>query len=229
MPSTCTRRSPTAACRRAASASAARSCGFERLDVMVALGLAGLVNMAMLAVAATLFHTPAYAGVSTIEQAHQGFARLVGGGAALAFAVALLASGVSSSSVGTYAGQVVMAGFVNLRVPLLLRRAVTMVPALRPARPRREPHLRPRAQPGRALLRHPLRARAAGAADEQPGDHARARQQPPRGEHWPGRSPASSSLSTSTCWRPSSWASRRPLRPAAPPAGVATRCTGSVR
>ena len=106
---------------------------FERLDVVVALGLAGLINMAMLAVAATLFHVPAGAGGPTIEQAHQGFARLVGGGAALAFAVALLASGVSSSSVGTYAGQVVMAGFVNLRVPLLLRRAITMAAGPRPA------------------------------------------------------------------------------------------------
>jgi manganese transport protein len=58
------------------------------------------------------------------------FGRLVGGGAALAFAVALLASGSSSSSVGTYAGQVVMAGFINVRIPLLLRRALTMLPAL---------------------------------------------------------------------------------------------------
>ncbi len=103
---------------------------FERLDVVIALGLAGIINMAMLAVAATLFHNTAGAAIATIEQAHQGFARLVGGGAALTFAVALLASGVSSSSVGTYAGQVVMAGFVNLRVPLPLRRAVTMTPAL---------------------------------------------------------------------------------------------------
>jgi manganese transport protein len=103
---------------------------FERLDVLVALSLAGLVNMAMLAVAATLFHVPGLAPVTTIELAHQGFARLVGGGAALAFAVALLASGVSSSSVGTYSGQVVMAGFVNLRVSLFVRRAITMTPAL---------------------------------------------------------------------------------------------------
>ena len=103
---------------------------FERLDVVVALGLAGLINMAMLALAATLFHNPGHAGIATIEAAHAGFARLVGGGAALAFAIALLASGVSSSSVGTYAGQVVMAGFVRLRVPLYLRRALTMLPAL---------------------------------------------------------------------------------------------------
>jgi manganese transport protein len=103
---------------------------FERLDVMIALGLAGLVNMAMLAVAAKLFHTPALSGLSTIQDAHAQFGHLVGGGAALAFAVALLASGASSSSVGTYAGQVVMAGFINIRISLLVRRAVTMMPAI---------------------------------------------------------------------------------------------------
>jgi len=103
---------------------------FERMDVIIALGLAGLVNMAMLAVAAKLFHTPALSGLSTIGEAHAQFGHLVGGTAALAFAVALLASGASSSSVGTYAGQVVMAGFINIRIPLLLRRAVTMIPAI---------------------------------------------------------------------------------------------------
>jgi len=109
----------------------ARVLRFERLDVIVALSLAGLVNMAMLAVAAKLFHNrPGYEGISTIQGAHAGFAHLVGGTAALAFAVALLSSGASSSSVGTYAGQVVMAGFVGLRIPLLLRRAITMVPAI---------------------------------------------------------------------------------------------------
>ncbi len=102
---------------------------FERLDVVVALGLAGLINMAMLAMAATLFFGSGHT-VSTIEQAHLELGRMVGGGAALAFAVALLASGISSSSVGTYAGQVVMAGFVNLKIPLHLRRAVTMAPSL---------------------------------------------------------------------------------------------------
>jgi manganese transport protein len=104
---------------------------FERTDVIVALGLAGLVNLAMLAVAAKLFHgTPGYSHVNTIQEAHAGFSHLVGGTAALAFAVALLASGASSSSVGTYAGQVVMAGFVNLRISLFARRALTMMPAL---------------------------------------------------------------------------------------------------
>ncbi len=103
---------------------------FERMDVIIALGLAGLVNMAMLAVAAKLFHTPALSGLSSIQDAHTQLGHLVGGTAALAFAVALLASGASSSSVGTYAGQVVMAGFINVRIPLLLRRAVTMIPAI---------------------------------------------------------------------------------------------------
>jgi len=107
-----------------------RVLSFERLDVILALGLAGIVNMAMLAVAAELFHTSALSGLTSITQAHLEFGRLVGGTAALAFAVALLASGASSSSVGTYAGQVVMAGFVGLSVPLVLRRALTMIPAL---------------------------------------------------------------------------------------------------
>jgi manganese transport protein len=103
---------------------------FERLDVIIALGLAGVVNMAMLAVAAKLFHTPALSGLSTIQDAHAQFGHLLGGTAALAFAVALLASGASSSSVGTYAGQVVMGGFINVRIPLLVRRAITMIPAI---------------------------------------------------------------------------------------------------
>ncbi len=104
---------------------------FERIDVIVALSLAGLVNMAMLCVAAKLFHDrPGWSHVDTLQGAHAGFSHLVGGTAALTFAVALFASGISSSSVGTYAGQVVMAGFVNLRLSLLVRRGLTMIPAL---------------------------------------------------------------------------------------------------
>jgi manganese transport protein len=102
---------------------------FERLDVIMALGLAGIVNLAMLAVAAKLFH-PGLSHLSTIEMAHAQFGHLVGGTAALAFAVALFASGASSSSVGTYAGQVVMAGFIEVTIPLFVRRAITMLPAL---------------------------------------------------------------------------------------------------
>jgi manganese transport protein len=103
---------------------------FERLDIIIALSIAGLVNLAMLAVAAKLFHGNGHTEVSSIQQAYHGFGEQVGGVAALAFAVALLASGASSSSVGTYAGQVVMSGFINVRISVLLRRAVTMVPAL---------------------------------------------------------------------------------------------------
>jgi manganese transport protein len=102
---------------------------FERLDVIVALGFAGLVNMAMLAVAAKLFHGSGHT-VTTISEAHAGFAQLVGGGAALAFSLALLASGASSSSVGTYAGQLVMRGFVGFNIPLVVRRLLTMLPAI---------------------------------------------------------------------------------------------------
>jgi manganese transport protein len=68
--------------------------------------------------------------VNTIQEAHGGFERLLGGGAALAFALALLSSGFASSSVGTYAGQVVMQGFIQRTIPLVLRRLITMTPAL---------------------------------------------------------------------------------------------------
>ena len=105
---------------------------FQRADVLVALGTAGMVNLAMLIVAAALFQVAGghSAGTDWIEAAHADLGRLVGGGAALAFAVALLASGLSSSSVGTYAGQVVMRGFLGRGVPLFVRRGLTMVPAL---------------------------------------------------------------------------------------------------
>jgi manganese transport protein len=103
---------------------------FQKIDVLAALGTAGLVNLAMLFVAASLFSRAGGPGPDSIEAAHAGLGRLVGGGAALAFAVALLASGLSSSSVGTYAGQVVMQGFVRRRIPLYLRRGLTMLPAL---------------------------------------------------------------------------------------------------
>jgi manganese transport protein len=103
---------------------------FQRVDVVIAMGLAGLINLTMLVVAAQLFHGSGQTGVDSIEGAHAGLSALVGGGAALAFAVALLASGLSSSSVGTYAGQIVMQGFIARRIPLFLRRAFTMAPAL---------------------------------------------------------------------------------------------------
>ena len=103
---------------------------FQRVDVMIAMGLAGIINLTMLVVAAELFHDAGKTNIDSIEGAHAGLNTLLGGGAALAFAVALLASGLSSSSVGTFAGQVVMQGFINFRIPLFLRRAITMLPAL---------------------------------------------------------------------------------------------------
>src|SRR5205085_5811754 len=103
---------------------------FQRIDVGIAMGIAGAVNMTMLVIAAAVFHGSGASGVDTIEGAHSHFRSLLGPGAALAFALALLASGFASSSVGTYAGQVVMQGFIKRKVPLLLRRLVTMIPAL---------------------------------------------------------------------------------------------------
>jgi manganese transport protein len=103
---------------------------FQRLDVIVAMTMAGLVNLSMLVIAASLFNRTGNTGVDSIEAAYHGLERLVGGGAALAFGVALLASGLSSSSVGTYAGQVVMQGFIQRQIPVFVRRAVTMAPSL---------------------------------------------------------------------------------------------------
>jgi manganese transport protein len=102
---------------------------FNRIDVTVAMTIAGLVNLSMLLIAASLFHDSG-TNVDSIEKAHQGFSDLVGPGAALAFALALLASGLASSSVGTHAGQVVMQGFITRTIPVFLRRAITMAPAL---------------------------------------------------------------------------------------------------
>jgi manganese transport protein len=105
----------------------------QRIDVAVALGAAGITNLLILILAASLLHESGGAGLGDndpIEFAHSELGRVVGGGAALAFAAALLASGLSSSSVGTYAGQIVMQGFIRRRVPLLLRRGITMLPAL---------------------------------------------------------------------------------------------------
>lgn len=107
-----------------------RLLSFGKVDVVIAMGIAGIVNMSMLVVAASVFHDSGRTGVDSIEGAHAGLETLAGSGAALAFALALLASGLAASSVGTYAGQVVMQGFINRAIPLVLRRAVTMTPAL---------------------------------------------------------------------------------------------------
>jgi manganese transport protein len=103
---------------------------YNRIDVLLGLGIAGVVNLSMLCIAAALFNTPALSEINDLVQIHGNLTTLVSGGAALAFGVALMASGFSSASVGTYAGQVVMAGFMNWRIGLLLRRFITMIPAL---------------------------------------------------------------------------------------------------
>ncbi len=102
----------------------------QQIDVFVGMGLAGLVNAAMLIIAAALFHGTDIAGADTLEGVHAGLARVLDQPAAFTFALALLASGFASSGVGTYAGQVVMQGFIRRSVPLLVRRMLTLAPAL---------------------------------------------------------------------------------------------------
>lgn len=103
---------------------------FNTWDCIIGLGSAGVINLVMLCVAAALFHRPGLTDVDGLGEIHAHLDTLLGGGAALAFGVALMASGLSSSSVGTYAGQVVMAGFTGWRIPLVVRRGLTMLPSL---------------------------------------------------------------------------------------------------
>jgi manganese transport protein len=104
--------------------------GFERVDVVIALSLAGAVNLSMMIVAAALFHGSGLTGVDSIEGAFEGFKQLVSDRAATIFGIALIASGFASSSVGTMAGQVVMQGFIQRQIPIFVRRAITLTPAL---------------------------------------------------------------------------------------------------
>ncbi len=103
---------------------------FELLDIALAMGLAGLINGAMLVMAAATLHASGAAAGDALEEAYRTLTPLLGGAASTVFAVALLASGLSSSAVGTMAGQVIMQGFVRWPIPLWLRRLVTMLPAL---------------------------------------------------------------------------------------------------
>ena len=103
---------------------------FERVDVILALGIAGIVNACMLITAAAVFHSRGLTGIADIDEAFAGLGQYLGHHADTAFGIALLASGLSSSSGGTMAGQVVMQGFVRRQIPLFLRRAITMAPAL---------------------------------------------------------------------------------------------------
>ncbi len=106
-----------------------RILGYSNREVLLALGVAGLINMAMLAMAARVFHE-GHADVASIETAYHTLVPLLGIGAGVVFMVSLLASGLSSSVVGTMAGQVIMQDFVGFRIPLWVRRLATMLPAL---------------------------------------------------------------------------------------------------
>jgi manganese transport protein len=102
---------------------------YTRIDVVVAMTVAGLINIAMLVMAASTFFKSGLPGVESLTEAHRTLEPILGSTAGTLFAVALLGSGLSSSAVGTLAGQVVMQGFIRRRIPVLLRRIVTMVPA----------------------------------------------------------------------------------------------------
>ncbi len=101
---------------------------YSNVEVVVALGIAGLVNMAMVIMAASAFHA-GHSDVAEIETAYKTLSPLLGPAAAGVFLTALLASGLSSSAVGTMAGQMIMQGFIGFRVPIIVRRLVTMIPA----------------------------------------------------------------------------------------------------
>ncbi|HEY4420054.1 MAG TPA: Nramp family divalent metal transporter [Pseudonocardia sp.] len=103
---------------------------YQQIDVLIGMGLAGLVNASMLVISAALFFGSGVRDTDTLEGVYAGLARVLDQPAAFAFALALLASGFASSGVGTYAGQVVMQGFIQRRIPLLLRRLLTLAPAL---------------------------------------------------------------------------------------------------
>jgi manganese transport protein len=103
---------------------------FEKVDVVIAMSIAGLVNMSMVVVAAGLFNAGGLVDIDTIEGAYNGIEQTVSSNAATIFGIALLASGLASTSVGTMAGQVIMQGFIDRRIPLNVRRGITLVPAL---------------------------------------------------------------------------------------------------
>jgi manganese transport protein len=103
---------------------------FEKVDVVIAMAIAGGVNLSMMIMAAGLFHNSGLVGIDSIDGAYDGLKQLVSPGAATVFGIALLASGFASTSIGTMAGQVVMQGFIRRRIPIFARRAITLAPAL---------------------------------------------------------------------------------------------------
>ncbi|HEX6490078.1 MAG TPA: Nramp family divalent metal transporter [Gaiellaceae bacterium] len=103
---------------------------YTRVDVIMAMTIAGLINVAMLVTAASTFYKSGLLHVESLENAHKTLNGILGRGSSTLFALALLGSGLSSSTVGTLAGQVVMQGFIRRRIPIWVRRFVTMLPAL---------------------------------------------------------------------------------------------------
>jgi len=104
---------------------------YEMIDIMIAMGTAGVINLAMLATAAAVFHARGMFGVGDdLAQVFSGLNRYLGGHSGTVFGLALLASGIASSCVGTMSGQVVMQGFIHRQIPVFARRAITMIPAL---------------------------------------------------------------------------------------------------
>jgi manganese transport protein len=103
---------------------------FQIVDVSVAMVVAGFVNIAMLLMAAATFHTAGMRDIGSIEQAHRTLEPLLGPAARTLFAISLLAAGLSSSTVGTMAGQVIMQGFLSRQIPIWVRRLATMLPSL---------------------------------------------------------------------------------------------------
>ncbi len=112
------------------AAEAKRLFRFEVIDVLIAMSIAGFVNVAMLLMAAATFHANGLTNIDAIEDAYKTLQPLLGSGASVVFAISLIASGLSSSTVGTMSGQIVMQGFIRRRIPILVRRLVTMAPAL---------------------------------------------------------------------------------------------------
>ena len=103
---------------------------FTRVDVVIAMSIAGLINLSMLVMAASVFYKSGLLNVDSLETAHKTLKPILGGASSTLFALALLASGLSSSIVGTLSGQVVMQGFIQRNIPIFVRRLVTLFPAL---------------------------------------------------------------------------------------------------
>ncbi len=135
---------------------------YTRIDVLIAMTVAGLINVAMLVMAASTFYGSGHRNVDSLEGAHRTLQPVLGGASSTLFALALVASGLSSSAVGTLSGQVVMQGFIRRQIPIVWRRLITMAPAFIVIALGLDPSRTLVALAGRALVRDPVRPGAAG-------------------------------------------------------------------